>query len=169
MPSSLRIPNPTCLHRPLGAPTIAFRASRLWLSVAFLSMIQGFRERPTPTGASAGPCRYPGGPCIKPPPGTAEQFKAFLRRPAFGDTFKDEALAREFVSGVRNGILHEAETRKWLIWRDEPSGRMVEKEQDGFALNRTLFYRAVKDEFDSYLQELRRPSTARCGRGSRRK
>ena len=60
---------------------------------------------------------------------------------------------------IRNGILHEAETRKWVIWRDEPRGRIVEKEQDGLALNRTLFYNAVKQEFESYLEELRSPSS----------
>jgi len=130
------------------------------LCCLLIDTLQGFREKPTPIGASADSCGYPGGPCIKPPPGTAEQFKTFLRRPAFGDTFKDEACAREFVNGVRNGILHEAETRKWIIWRDEPTGRIVEEEQDVFALNRTLFYRAVKEEFESYVQELRVPSNS---------
>lgn len=102
---------------------------------------------------------YPEGNCIKPSPATAERFKRFIQRPAFGDTFKDEEIAREFVKGIRNGILHEAETRKWVIWRDEPSGLIAEREQNGFALNRTLFYRAVKEEFESYLQQLREPSS----------
>jgi hypothetical protein len=125
------------------------------LCCLLIDTLQGFREAPTPMIALAGPCRYPGEPCIKPPLGTAEQFKTFLRRPAFGDTFRDEACARAFVNGVRNGILHEAETRKWLIWRDEPPGQIAEQEQDGFVLNRTLFYHAVKEEFESYLKELR--------------
>jgi hypothetical protein len=49
--------------------------------------------------------------------------------------------------------LHEAETRKWVIWRDNPD-RMVEWEQDGFALNRTLSHEA---EFKSYVEELNDP------------
>jgi hypothetical protein len=38
------------------------------------------------------------------------------------------------------------------------SGYLVAEEQDGFALNRTLFYNAIKSEFESYLQELREQS-----------
>ena len=128
------------------------------LCCLLIDTLQGFRERPPGPVTPTGPCPFPNGSCIKPPPGTTEQFISFLRRPAFGDTFQQDGLARAFVRGVRNGILHEAETRKWVIWRDEPSGRIVEKEQDGFALNRTLFYGAVKREFDSYLQESREPS-----------
>jgi Leu/Phe-tRNA-protein transferase len=78
---------------------------------------------------------------------------SFLRRPAFGNAFKDDMLAKEFVNGVRNGILHEAETRKWVIWRDEPKGRIVEKEQDGFALNRTL-NKALRIRFKKKMNDI---------------
>lgn len=128
------------------------------LCCLLIDTLQGFREKPIRSVAPTGPCAFPSGPCVKPPPGTSEQFKSFLRRPAFGETFKDDALAQAFVDGVRNGILHEAETRKWVIWREEPVGLLVANEQDGFALNRTLFYNAIKKEFESYLQELREHS-----------
>lgn len=141
-------------HVPHCIPGFAIMA----LCCLLIDTLQGFRERAPRPVTPAGPCPFPSGLCIKPPPGTSEQFRVFLRRPAFGDTFKDDAVARAFVDGVRNGILHEAETRKWVIWRDEPAGQIVAKEQDGFALNRTLFYDAVKQEFESYLQELRDPS-----------
>jgi hypothetical protein len=90
--------------------------------------------------------------------GTAEHFKPFLRRPAFHGAFDDEACAGKFVKGIRNGIFHEGETRKWVIWRDEPAGQIVARENNGFALNRTLFYDALKEEFQCYLEELRTPS-----------
>jgi hypothetical protein len=151
--------------KPDVSPSAAERADHCIPGFAIMALccliidtLQGFREKPPHRFPSDGTCDYPNGPCIKPPAGTAEQFKSFLRRPAFGDTFKDNALAQAFVNGIRNGILHEAETRKWVIWRDEPPGRIIEKEQDGFALNRTLFYTAVKEEFGSYLEELRKPS-----------
>jgi hypothetical protein len=128
------------------------------LCCLLIDTLQGFRQKPPRPATPDGPCSFPNGACIKPPTGTTDQFMSFLRRPAFGATFKDDDLARAFVRGVRDGILHEAETRKWVIWRDEPHGRIVEKEEDGFALNRTLFYDAVKQEFDSYLNELREPS-----------
>jgi len=133
-----------------------FSIIALWCLL--IDTLQSFREKRQDPAMPTGPCSFPSGPCLKPPSGTAEQFKSFLRRPAFGDTFKDDGLATKFVNGIRNGILHEAETRKWVIWRDEPVGQIVAPEEDGFALNRTLFYRALKDEFESYLQELHDPS-----------
>jgi hypothetical protein len=89
---------------------------------------------------------------------TEKQFTKFLKRPAFGGAFADDKIAGCFVKGVRNGILHEAETRKWIIRRNRPAGQMVATEQDGYILNRCPFYEAVKQEFESYLSELRDPS-----------
>jgi hypothetical protein len=139
------------------------------LCCLLIDTLQGFREKPTHPAVPTGPCGFPTGNCIKPPPGTSDQFKSFLRRPAFDNAFTDDKLASKFVSGIRNGILHEAETRKWVIWRDEPVGRIVAPEEDGYALNRTLFYAAVKAEFESYLQELRDPSNQALRRRFKRK
>jgi hypothetical protein len=66
-----------------------------------IETMQGFREGPSPN--------------------TTEQFIKFLRRPAFGEAFTEEKIATCFVKGIRHGILHEAETRRWVIWREEPS------------------------------------------------
>lgn len=127
------------------------------LCCLLIETLQGFRESQTNDQQPAGPCIFPSGSCIKPSAGTTQRFIQFLRRPAFGGAF-DGKIANSFVRGIRNGILHEAETRKWLIWRDEPVGKIAESEDDGFALNRTLFYSALKSEFESYLRELRDPS-----------
>ena len=89
--------------------------------------------------------------------GTNERCIMFLRRPAFGEAFNGQ-VAKRFASGIRNGILHDAETRKWVIWREEPAGEIVAKEDNGYALNRSLFYAALKEEFESYLRELRDPA-----------
>jgi len=126
------------------------------LCCLLIETLQGFREAP-PSDAHAGPCTFPLGPCVKPPAGTNQQFIKFLRRPAFGGAFNGE-VAKRFASGIRNGILHEAETRKWVIWREEPVGEIAAQNEDGYALNRSLFYEAVKKEFESYLQELRDPA-----------
>jgi hypothetical protein len=101
-------------------------------------------------------CSYPDGPCIRvPQTTTADAFKAFLRRPAFGGAFADEQIAANFIHGVRSGILHEAETRNWVIWRREPEDQILAKEGEGYALNRSTFYSALKNEFAEYLEELR--------------
>jgi hypothetical protein len=94
-----------------------------------------------------------------PSAGTNQQFMKFLSRPAFGGAF-NRKIAKSFVTGIRNGILHEAETRKWVIWRDEPEDKIAAPEEDGFALNRSLFYAALKSEFESYLRELRDPTNS---------
>jgi hypothetical protein len=88
---------------------------------------------------------------------TEKQFVEFLRRPAFAGAFADDKLAECFVKGVRNGIFHEAETRKWLIRRGKPGAAIVSKEDDGYILNRVPFSEAVKQEFESYLRQLRKP------------
>jgi len=105
-------------------------------------------------------CSYPDEPCIRvPQTSTVAAFKAYLRRPAFGGAFADEQVASSFVNGVRNGILHEAETRKWVIWRSEPENQIVAKEGEGYALNRGTFYRALKQDFTEYLEELQSPNS----------
>jgi hypothetical protein len=119
--------------------------------------LQGFRESAPKKLATTEKCNFPDGPCVKPT--TTDQFKEFLRRPAFRGAFDDQKIATSFVKGVRNGILHEAETRGWLIRRDEPRGHMLAAEGKRYALNRTEFFQAVKDEFNSYLKEVRNPAS----------
>jgi len=128
------------------------------LCCLLVETLQGFREHTATTGPS-GRCRYPAGPCIKPSPDTTGQFIKFLRRPAFRRAFAEDKIAKSFVRGIRNGILHEAETRKWVIWRQPPS-TIVQPLEDGYALNRTMFYEAVKQEFESYLSDLRDSTNA---------
>lgn len=126
------------------------------LCCLLVETLQGFQESVAPSGL-AGPCTYPTGSCIKPSPDTTGQFIKFLRRPSFCGAFAEDKTAKSFVRGVRNGILHEAETRKWVIWRDLPH-QIVTPLEDGYVLNRTMFYEAVKQEFESYLKNLRDPA-----------
>ncbi len=107
------------------------------LCCLLIEAMQGFRE-----GASRN---------------TEGQFIKFLRRSAFGGAFAEKKIATSFAKGIRNGIFHEAETRRWVIWREEPA-QMVEAREDGYALNRTLFYNAVRQEFGAYLKELNDPT-----------
>jgi hypothetical protein len=89
------------------------------------------------------------------PEATTDLFKEFLKRPSFQGAFADDEIAGSFVHGVRNGILHEAETRLWVIWRNEPKNQLVAADGKRYELNRSLFYRALKIEFEAYVQELR--------------
>ena len=124
-----------------------------------IETIQDFREEVPVDPLVQGQCTFPNGPCIRPESGTNKRFRSFLHSPAFGQAFSG-GVARSFTSGIRNGILHNAKTRRWVIWREEPSGAIVAPEQNGFALNRTLFYKGVKKEFENYLQALRKPENS---------
>lgn len=117
--------------------------------------LQSFRCKQEPPQKPDEACSYPKGPCVRiPQTTTTDAFKAFLRRPAFNGAFADEQIATAFVNGVRNGILHEAETRKWVIWRSDPQNQIVAKLGGGYVLNRGAFYRALRHDFDQYLEEL---------------
>jgi hypothetical protein len=124
------------------------------LCCLLIETLQSFREAPERPTAVTGPCLYPQGGCIRPQSSTTDLFQKFLRLPAFGGAFDDDRIAKSFVRGVRNGVMHEAETRGWVLWRNEPLGRLVEPHGRGFALNRTAFYEAVRREFDEYVRGL---------------
>jgi hypothetical protein len=123
------------------------------LCCLLIETLQSFRESRQSLSQATGPCNYPKGECIRPQASTTDAFKNFLQLPAFKSEFNDK-VAKKFVRGVRNGILHEAETRRWVIWREEPKGRIIEPEAQGYAVNRTAFYEAVKTEFHNYLREV---------------
>lgn len=121
---------------------------------SFIETLQSFREKFVPPSSLQESCDFPKGKCIKPTTGTNEQFRKFLNRSSFGGAFYDDDVAKLFIGGIRNGILHDAETRKWVIRREEPEGKIIAKKQDGYVLNRTLFYKAITKEFEIYLREL---------------
>jgi hypothetical protein len=123
-------------------------------TLASFSDTNSISEKDSPDG---GPCPYPKGECIRPQPRGGELIKAFLRRSAFDRAFDDDKTAKSFVRGVRNGILHDAETRGWKIWRDEPRGAIVQKDGRQRILNRTALVKALRAEFERYLSDLRNP------------
>ncbi len=54
---------------------------------------------------------------------TSEAFEAILTRPPFKDAFEQEDRAKTFGASIRNGLLHDGETRdRWLIWKGERHG-----------------------------------------------
>ncbi len=142
-----------------GRPVVVPGFAILALCCLLAETLQSFRASPAQAPNQTGPCTFPAGRCIKPT--TTDQFMTFLSRPAFNDAFKDGKVAKQFVQGVRNGILHEAETRRWVIWRDEPAGHIVEQlSPKRYAVNRGEFFRALKREFEDYVKELGDPANA---------
>ncbi len=89
---------------------------------------------------------------------TSDAFEAFLAdEPAFTD---DAALAARipmFARAVRNGLLHDGETRDgWIVWKGSAGGPLAQTLADGRAvLYRDAFHAAVRRRLDGYFAELR--------------
>ncbi len=146
---------PDCSSLPGKTDAVVPGFAIMALCCLLAETLQSFRCKQEMPQKPEGPCSYPNGPCVRiPQTTTADAFKAFLRRPVFDAAFADEQIASAFVNGVRNGILHEAETRQWVIWRSDPQNRIVDKQGKGYVLNRGTFYRALKHDFNQYLEEL---------------
>ena len=69
----------------------------------------------------------------------------------------EEKTALAFYENVRNGIIHDTETRKkWIIRMAEPAGKIVQSDAEGnFVLYRTKFHKALKAELEDWLSRIR--------------
>jgi len=89
--------------------------------------------------------------------GKEDVYLQFLRRSRFRAGGFDNDAAGLFCKCIRNGITHDAETRRgWLIEMSVPAGAIVEKTQTGeYRLNRTAFHSGIVGEFEAWLQSVR--------------
>jgi hypothetical protein len=84
---------------------------------------------------------------------TRTAYKSILMAPPF---CFDESLATEFYENVRNGVVHDTETRKGWMIRMTPQTQIIEKDAFGiWILNRTMFHSALKTAFEQWLAKLR--------------
>ncbi len=82
-------------------------------------------------------------------------YRDILKGPRFGWTDKQCDDFREFV---RNGLMHDAETRKgWLVEKSIPRNSIVKQSKHGdYRINRTRFHQALKAAVADWINELRR-------------
>jgi hypothetical protein len=75
----------------------------------------------------------------------------------FMQAFAPRGLAASFGRAVRNGLLHDDETRGgWIIWRGTAGGPLVQRRPDNrLVLYRDAFHAAVKASFAEYFATLR--------------
>lgn len=83
----------------------------------------------------------------------AKSFKDFLRSPRFSSfSSKDR---EDFFADVRNGLLHNGETRGgWKIRIDTPGMITKNSATQTRAINRRLFHAAIVREFRKYCRDL---------------
>lgn len=102
-------------------------------------------------------CGYENG-APTPMRGTSQAFETFLTTaPRFEKAFAQESRANEFVDAIRNGLLHDGETRRgWTIRQGTPTGPIVEDVGSGLIrLYRSAFHEALKDYVAAYFERLR--------------
>lgn len=90
-----------------------------------------------------------------------QEFSNFLKeRQAFATEFASRRLRDDFVDSVRNGLLHDGETRKdWVIKRKSTDGKILHRaESGGWILHRNDFHGALEREFSDYLRALTDPA-----------
>jgi len=125
------------------SPGHGFGFAMLALDCLLIDTLQAFRE-----GRTSG--------------NEARSTKAFVdflvECPRFASEFVSKSLAREFVESVRNGLLHDGETRQgWRVRQQSPDGKILAKVNDGWILFRNQFHVALEQEFNDYLDQLRAP------------
>jgi len=77
---------------------------------------------------------------------SGKAFNRFFRR--FRKEF-DGMSGKKFYSNIRNGLLHQAQTKRgWTIRMDGP------KLHDAKVINRDIFAKRLEQAFQSYLDEL---------------
>lgn len=81
-------------------------------------------------------------------------YQAILTGPRFGWTAQQ---SEDFRKLVRNGIIHDAETRKrWVVGKTIPAGVIPKMKKTGeYQLNRTKFHRALTGAFEDWITLLR--------------
>lgn len=83
---------------------------------------------------------------------TGTAYTAILTAPPFSF---DEDLAKKFYKNVRNGVLHDTETRKGWVIRMTPQKRIVERDAGKWILNRSMFHKALKTALEDWIAKLR--------------
>ena len=95
--------------------------------------------------------------------GERQVYRAVLMSPGFGWT---ETQSDSFRELVRNGIIHDAETRsRWLVERTVPRTVVPQVNKEGdYVLNRTKFHGALVRVFEDWIAGLRAGDVVLRGR-----
>jgi hypothetical protein len=94
----------------------------------------------------------------KTPPESRRAYRAMLRTsPHFAKFFTSDKCVDDFYTYVRNGLLHDGETRKGYLVK--VVGPLLEARDDGsIRVNRRAFHVALCREFGDYIGRLSSPT-----------
>lgn len=120
-------------NRPSEAITPGFAV--LALDCLLIDTLQAFRE----------------GRAFSSEQSVARSFGSFLKGARFACFSRRDRS--DFFRQVRSALLHNGETRgNWIVRRGR--SEMLTRTDEGRVLDRTLFHRAIVEEFEDYLREL---------------
>lgn len=86
--------------------------------------------------------------------GEQQVYRDILTGSAFGWS---AAQSEDFRLFVRNGVMHDAETRSgWVVEKMIPKDAIVKQNARGqYVLNRTKFHEALRSVFEAWIEKLR--------------
>lgn len=100
------------------------------------------------------------------PTKTSLIIKFLIKSPRFN---WEDWKARRFCQDFRNGILHQAETKKDSLIRSDGPLVTGDINDNGLIINRTKFHEQVKGAFSDYINELREESRTELRSNFRKK
>lgn len=87
-----------------------------------------------------------------------ESYRDFFRRSEFFNDHFDDDKSFIFYKHVRNGLVHQAQTKKSSLINLRESEMIKQVNpvdiEDGIIVNRRMFHRALVNEFNSYIENL---------------
>lgn len=92
-----------------------------------------------------------------------ESFRDFFSRSQFFNSHFDDDKSFVFYDHVRNGLVHQAQTKKSTLinFRESEMIKQVNPANidDGIIVNRRIFHEALVNEFNSYIDKLESNNT----------
>jgi hypothetical protein len=94
----------------------------------------------------------------------SQAFRDFFNYSTFFPDFKNnEELQKIFYNDIRNGLLHQAESKVNSLINIKNKKMIVpidgRKFENGIVINRNLFHKAINNEFVRYINDLKNPSS----------
>lgn len=92
-----------------------------------------------------------------------KSFRDFFQRSQFFNQYFNNNTAFIFYDHVRNGLVHQAQTKKDTLinFRENEMIKEVNPSNldDGIVVNRRIFHKALVNEFNSYIDNLKTDNT----------
>jgi hypothetical protein len=102
---------------------------------------------------------FKSGKHAKNPQESRQAYEAFLTSSSRFGKFFPPTVVQNFYTYIRNGLLHDGETRGgWLVKTDPKYDLLTPQPGGFFVVNRQKFHKALDEEFRKYIKDLSDPA-----------